>query len=142
SATRSFDEATRIDPSFAEAHVQALAWSSLAGDAPRAHYDAAMRGRASLDEHGAALLDAFEPAFRATPDPAEIGRRLARIVERDPGDAIAQVILARVRLAEDDPRGAIEVCDRALARDRALAAAWLIEGAALLRLDRGDDAIR
>jgi serine/threonine-protein kinase len=139
-ARANFEGATKIDPSFAAAHVRALSLAFQITTPDRDHFRSALLLRARLDEKERMLLDAYEPAFRGSPDLDETDRRLMAVAHRFPSDPFLLVLAARSRLRRGDPQTVVDACDEALAHDPDLASAWLFKATALIQLDRVDEA--
>src|SRR5262249_41860041 len=126
----------------AAAHLRALALAFYVTSAEREHFKATMLLRARLSDEDRAILDAYEPTFRAAPDLAETERRLSRAARLYASDPLVALMLARHRIRVGDHTGAIEACDQALRQDPDLATAWFYKATTLLRLDRVDDGLR
>jgi serine/threonine-protein kinase len=85
-----FERAATLDPSLAVAHLQYAvdATESEFADPARVHLRKAQELRAQLSERDQLLLDALEPVLLRQPaNWGEASARLARAVERFPGDA-------------------------------------------------------
>jgi len=141
-ARTSYDRATKLDPSYAAAHLRSLALAFYVSSAEREHFKATTLLRARLSDEDRTILDAYEPLFRVTPDLDEAERRLARAARLYASDPLVALMLARHRIRKGDLAGALEACDQALRQDPDLATAWFYKATTLVRLDRVDDGLR
>ncbi len=137
--------AAALDPSLAAAHLQCAvdAAESDVDDEGRAHMRQATALRDQLSPRDQLLLDAIEPVLLRQPaDWPEAGRRLARAVERFPGDA--QLWYERGVLAElsEGPEASLPFVERAVALDPKYGLAMSVEGQDLAYLGRFPEARR
>ncbi|MFO0756881.1 MAG: protein kinase [Byssovorax sp.] len=141
-AEASLEEAVRLDPSFAAAHLR-LAMTVPRGDpvALHARYALAVRGRATLDERDQALLQALEPVYAWTPpDLAACEDRLRAAAERFPLDAELRLHLGTVCSSQDTLDDDVDAVFQAVELDPQSADAWSALAIHLSTLERFDEA--
>ncbi|TKD12598.1 serine/threonine-protein kinase [Polyangium fumosum] len=118
-AYAAFARATGADPGLAAAWLRMaiLIWDAdfTAG---REHFRRAVLGRATLDPHDQALLDAHEPLIQRQPsDVPETARRLALASARFPGNAELANLASMYALAYLPPSDVLPRIDRCLELD-------------------------
>jgi serine/threonine-protein kinase len=137
-----FEQALELDPGLGAAHVQLASlgmWGRVQDSRDHLHKAEALR--ASLSERDRALLSALEPVMGRQPsDWAESNRRLAALLERNPGDAQLWFLLAGGKGFYDDFDASVRALDRALAIDPGFASAAKVRALMLAYLGRLDEA--
>jgi serine/threonine protein kinase/tetratricopeptide (TPR) repeat protein len=139
-AREGLDRASRLDPTFASAHLWRVMLSDKVNSAMRTHYAAAVEFRESLDDEERALVDAYEPMVRVTPDPNESVRRLVEVQRRFPADDNIFTSLQRLRIRLGRFDEALSAGEEAMRQNPTLAANAYYVGRALLNQGRFDDA--
>jgi serine/threonine-protein kinase len=136
-----FLRAATLDPDLAPALLRAALWSFVESPQEgRALFARAFRGRALLDEHDAALLDAVAPSYAEPSDWVETSTRLARMHARFAGDYESLEWWHWTLALAGKPEESIAIADRMIALDPDAAVGWLARGdglAYLGDLDRG-----
>ena len=132
---RAFVHAAKLDPELSGALLRAALWRFVESPQEgRALFARAFRGRSSLDEHDAALLDAVAPSYAEPSDWVETSARLARMHERFPGDYESLEWWHWTLALSGKPRESIALADRMIALDPGAAVGWLARGDGLAYL--------
>jgi serine/threonine protein kinase/tetratricopeptide (TPR) repeat protein len=126
-----FEEAARLDPAFAEAHLYAAAIAPAIDADARAHFNHARDSRQMLAPDEASLFEALEPFLREASRAEETEKALAALAERPASGLPVKLALAQHMLRTYHFDGAAKVADGL----RGPAGDWL--GAAA-RLKAGD----
>jgi serine/threonine protein kinase/tetratricopeptide (TPR) repeat protein len=139
-AIAAFDEAIRLDPKFGLAHIQRGRAYAAKGDFIQASvgFTAALaipayRTGETYRERAAA----YEELQKDT----EAAEDYAAAVKLDAGDALAHLGLARIRLRQKNPEGAIDEAEAARQSNSKLAGAHLVLGQAHSQQDRSTQAL-
>ena len=140
-ARTTLDEALRIDPSFAAAHLRRALLSIMIDDTSREHFRRAMSLRNSLTPHERVLLEAFEPAMAGKPIFAQSVERMEAAQAESPNDADFAFHMGFARWLGGDFRGALAEMDRTLGIDARFALASRTRAFLLLSLNRAREAI-
>jgi len=133
-ARKSFDQAIKLDPSFAAAHLRKVLATPDVTDAEREDIRKATQLRDTLGDHDRALLQAITPWVGVPRDVLEVERRLAALTAAQ-RDADYLYHLCRFRVFAGNYGGAIESCRAARAIDPKLAGAVWLEAQSWLALD-------
>ncbi|MDC0740189.1 protein kinase domain-containing protein [Polyangium mundeleinium] len=118
-AYAAFARATQADPGLTSAWLRMaiLIWDADVTTG-REHFRRAVLGRATLDAHDQALLDAHEPLIQGTPsDIPETARRLALASARFPGNAELANLASMYELGYLPPSDVLPRIDRCLELD-------------------------
>ena len=118
-AYAAFDRATKLDASLAGAWMRmALIIQDSDATLARGYFRKATMNRGLLSQRDADLLDALEPIIQRTPsDLPEMGRRLALLRARFPGDAELASLFAVYAVGLLSPEDALLAADRCLEVD-------------------------
>jgi serine/threonine-protein kinase len=131
-ALQSFEEATRLDPTFAAAHLRAAAYAHQPDTAMRSHLQMAWQHRAELSAKDVALVEALQPAASVPENWRETETRLTRLAARYPGDAEIPLFLGVARCNVSNFKGGVDAFAMALRSDAGLAMAAQLEASAYL----------
>ncbi|MDC3952856.1 protein kinase [Polyangium jinanense] len=118
-AYAAFSRATQADPGLTAAWLRMaiVIWDADVTTA-REHFRRAVMGRATLEPHDQALLDAHEPLIQRTPsDVGESVRRLALATTRFPGNAEIANYYSMFAIGYLPPSEVLPLVDRCLALD-------------------------
>jgi serine/threonine-protein kinase len=137
---RHFEEATKADPSCAEAHLRAALHAQW-GPGASGHYSQAATLRGQLSEPDQALLDAYAPYFtKSPPDWTETLSRDLELLRHRPRDAEVMILASYLLWANDPEEQMAALGQRAIDVDPGFSSAWQVLGVAQLKAGRYDDA--
>jgi serine/threonine protein kinase/tetratricopeptide (TPR) repeat protein len=140
-AIRAFDEATKLDPDFAAAHLRrAMIWFPM-HDTEQGHLREAIRLRGSLGPHDRTLVDAFAPLVQEPQDVVQVGKLLANATATAPDDPDFALQLCRVEQNLGEYAKAREDCARAKELDPGAAAPLWLSGVVATRLEDASGAV-
>ena len=138
-ALQCFAEAHRLQPKEAKWPYRAGVVAKRTGDLP---------GSIAWLKKSLAIDDSYPTTYHRIGESqlqmgqlAEAKANFQAVLDMDPGRPEAWAALARVRLQEDDPKGALEAIERARQIDREGAFWKLVHGNVLVQLDRESEAL-
>ncbi len=136
------DRAVTLDPSFGSA-LASRAWQRLLAGASgaRADLDAAREVGGALPDEARTRVEALEPVLREPPDFGELRRRTEELVRRAPLDAEVRAQEVYAEILEGDATGAAAEARRVREIAPGFAPAYALEGRALERAGRVDEAL-
>ena len=139
-ANELFEQASKLDPTFAAAHLGYVETALRVSETAREHYRAAMLFREFLNEEEHAILEGHAPLMGPAIDRRAAAEKLGPLLDRTTGHAFLVKNVSKIRRFIGDAEGALELSDRVLKRLPSHAAAWEARGQSLLELGRNDEA--